>query len=75
MIDGDGNPVTTPRNFQLQNVYLPIECPPGVQGHTFLIHMIVQHYHYCNGMFQSFEIFNISIIVIFIGGVDKPYVL
>ncbi|UJR08864.1 hypothetical protein I4U23_013119 [Adineta vaga] len=47
MIDGDGNIVTTPRNFRL-NIYLPIECPPGVQKY-FPDPYDCSAYHYCNG--------------------------
>ncbi|CAF4129453.1 unnamed protein product [Rotaria magnacalcarata] len=47
MIDGDGNIVTTPRNFRL-NVYLPIECPPGVQKY-FPDPYDCSAYHYCSG--------------------------
>ena len=47
MIDGDGNIVTTPRNYRL-NVYLPIECPPGVQKY-FPDPYDCSAYHYCNG--------------------------
>ncbi|CAF1162602.1 unnamed protein product [Adineta ricciae] len=47
MIDGDGNIVTTPRNFRL-NVYLPIECPPAVQK-FFPDPYDCSAYHYCNG--------------------------
>jgi hypothetical protein len=56
MIDGDGNIVTTPRNFRL-NVYLPIECPPGIQKY-FPDPYDCSAYHYCSGRFQSFEIIN-----------------
>ncbi|CAF0988782.1 unnamed protein product [Adineta steineri] len=47
MIDGDGNPVTTPRNFRT-NVYPQIECPPGIQKH-FADPYDCSAYHYCNG--------------------------
>jgi surface polysaccharide O-acyltransferase-like enzyme len=49
MIDGDGNIVTTPRNSRLR-VYLPIECPPGVQKY-FPDPYDCSAYHYCNGKF------------------------
>jgi len=52
MIDGDGNIVTTPRNFRL-NVYLPIECPPGVQKY-FPDPYDCSAYHYCSGRFIFF---------------------
>jgi hypothetical protein len=52
MIDGNGDPITTPRNFRLQNVYLPIECPPGVQGH-FPDPYDCSAFHYCNGMLNK----------------------
>jgi hypothetical protein len=54
MIDGDGNIVTTPRNFRL-NVYLPIECPPGVQKY-FPDPYDCSAYHYCSGRFIFFAI-------------------
>jgi hypothetical protein len=59
MIDGDGNIVTTPRNFRL-NVYLPIECPPGVQKY-FPDPYDCSAYHYCSGRFMLF-FFAISIV-------------
>jgi hypothetical protein len=51
MIDGDGNLVTTPRNSRPTNIYLPIECPPGVQGH-FPDPYDCSAFHYCNGQFD-----------------------
>jgi hypothetical protein len=54
MIDGDGNIVTTPRNYRL-NVYLPIECPPGIQKY-FPDPYDCSAYHYCNGKtIQTFD--------------------
>ena len=47
MIDGDGNIVTTPRNYR-PNAYLPIECPPGVQK-FFPDPYDCSAYHYCSG--------------------------
>jgi len=47
MIDGDGNIVTTPRNYRVK-AYLPIECPPGVQKY-FPDPYDCSAYHYCNG--------------------------
>lgn len=49
MMDGDGNIVTTPRNFRL-NVYSPIECPPGIQKY-FPDPYDCSAYHYCSGKF------------------------
>jgi hypothetical protein len=49
MMDGDGNIVTTPRNFRL-NVYLPIECPSGIQKY-FPDPYDCSAYHYCSGQF------------------------
>jgi hypothetical protein len=49
MIDGDGNPVTTPRYSRPENVYLPIECPSGVQAH-FPDPYDCSVFHYCNGI-------------------------
>lgn len=48
MVDGDGNIVTTPRYFRLDNVYLPIKCPPNVQEH-YPDPYDCSAYHYCNG--------------------------
>lgn len=51
MIDGDGNLVTTPRHLRPQTIYLPIECPPGVQEH-FPDPYDCSVFHYCNGLFD-----------------------
>ncbi len=52
MMDGDGNIVTTPRNFH-SNVYLPIECPPGIQKY-FSDPFDCSAYHYCSGRFRFY---------------------
>jgi hypothetical protein len=52
MVDGDGNIVTTPRHFRPSNVYLSIECPPGVQDH-FSDPYDCSAFHYCNGMLNN----------------------
>lgn len=49
MIDGDGNPITTPRYNRPANVYQPIECPPKVQA-FFPDPYDCSVYHYCNGI-------------------------
>jgi hypothetical protein len=68
MVDGDGNIVTTPRHFRPSNLYLPIECAPGVQDH-FPDPYDCSVYHYCNGMLSN----KLTLIIsCFIGGVDKP---
>jgi hypothetical protein len=56
MIDGDGNIVTTPRNFRL-NAYLPIECPPGIQKY-FPDPYDCSAYHYCSG--KEIRTFDVS---------------
>ncbi|CAF1245111.1 unnamed protein product [Rotaria sordida] len=48
MIDGDGNAVTTPRHSRPTNVYLPIECPKGLQEY-FSDPYDCSAFHYCNG--------------------------
>ncbi|CAF3908763.1 unnamed protein product [Rotaria sp. Silwood2] len=48
MIDGDGNPVTTPRHSRPNNIYLPIECPKGAQEY-FSDPYDCSAFHYCNG--------------------------
>jgi Chitin binding Peritrophin-A domain len=58
MVDGDGNIVTTPRHFRPNNVYLPIECPRGVQDH-FPDPYDCSAFHYCNGMLNN----NINFII------------
>ncbi|CAF3393798.1 unnamed protein product [Rotaria socialis] len=47
-LDGDGNPITTPRHSPPNTVYLPIECPKNVQGH-FPDPYDCSVFHYCNG--------------------------
>ncbi|UJR37385.1 hypothetical protein I4U23_030091 [Adineta vaga] len=48
MIDGNGNTITTPHYLRPNNAYLPIECPPGVQGERPDPYDC-SVYHYCNG--------------------------
>ena len=70
MIDGDGNPVTTPRNSRPTNIYLPIECPTGVQGH-FPDPYDCSAFHYCNGQF-FWSLGGKWHVLRLLGGVDKP---
>jgi hypothetical protein len=69
MVDAEGNIVTTPWHFRPSNVYLPIECPPGVQDH-FPDPYDCSAFHYCNGMLN--KIYFILLFNELIGGVDKP---
>jgi hypothetical protein len=68
MVDEQGNIIRTPPLVRLKNVYLPIECPPGVEGH-FPDPYDCSAYHYCIGMLNNtFKVLCND----FLGGVDKP---
>lgn len=70
--DGDADSIIiTPRPPRPADVYPPIQCPTGVQGH-FPDPYDCSVFHYCNGKMNHVIYMFVYKSDNFLGGVDRP---